>query len=114
MQIQWQYLRKSDHKTGCPYKGQASYYSAVVNGKEVKDVVWYYENPTQESAGIKGLYCFYPDKVRTWVDGKEIERVGMPKPRIEGIKAAGDTPVGDTSKEKSQADGYKTSKSCGC
>ncbi|ETN38046.1 uncharacterized protein HMPREF1541_07669 [Cyphellophora europaea CBS 101466] len=102
--IRWQYLRKSDTKTGCPYKGQASYYDAVVDGKEVKDVVWYYENPTQESAGIKGLYCFYPDKVRTWVDGKEIERVGMPKPRIEGIRAAREKPVGEEVKKSG----------CGC
>jgi hypothetical protein len=54
-------------------------------GKEVKDVVWYYENPTLESMGVKDLYCFYPDKVKTWVDGEEIERIGMGK-KMEQVK----------------------------
>jgi uncharacterized protein (DUF427 family) len=53
--VKWEHLKPSDTKTGCPYKGQASYYSAVVNGKEYKDVVWWYENPTSESGLIKGM-----------------------------------------------------------
>jgi len=48
-------LRPSETKTGCPYKGSASYYDAVIDGKEYKDVVWWYENPTVESSAIKGL-----------------------------------------------------------
>ncbi|KAJ9658766.1 hypothetical protein H2198_003512 [Neophaeococcomyces mojaviensis] len=77
--VNWQYLKPSSTKTGCPYKGEASYYDAVIEGKEHKDVVWWYENPTTESATIKGMLCFYPDKVETEVDGKAIEKVGMPK-----------------------------------
>ncbi|KIW28028.1 uncharacterized protein PV07_07718 [Cladophialophora immunda] len=76
--INWEYLTPSDTHTGCPYKGEASYYNAVINGKEVKDVAWWYKNPTQESAGILGMLCFYPNKVDTWVDGKEIAKIGMP------------------------------------
>lgn len=76
--IKWEYLKPSDTKTGCPYKGQASYYHAVIDGKEHKDVVWWYPNPTGESATIRGLLCFYPDKVDTFVDDKAIEKVGMP------------------------------------
>lgn len=53
--VKWEFLKESKTKTGCPYKGQASYYDAVIDGKEVKDVVWWYENPTAESAGIRGL-----------------------------------------------------------
>jgi hypothetical protein len=50
----------------------------VIDGKEYKDVVWWYPQPTQESASVRGLLCFYPDKVDTWVDGKVIEKIGMP------------------------------------
>jgi hypothetical protein len=109
-QIQWKYLTKSDTKTGCPYKGQASYYNAVVDGKEVKDVVWYYENPTQESIGVKGLYCFYPDKVRTWVDGKEIDRIGMP---ARPTQVAATAKIDTQEKKEDKSNGYQ-SKSCGC
>ena len=72
--IKWEYLTPSDTKTGCPYKGEASYYNAVINGKEVKDVAWWYKQPMQESASILGLLCFYPNKVDTIVDGKAIEK----------------------------------------
>ena len=43
--IKWEYLTPSTTHTGCPYKGQASYYNAVIDGKEIKDVVWWYEKP---------------------------------------------------------------------
>ena len=83
--VNWQALKPSNTVTGCPYKGQASYYDAVLSekggGKEEKrvaDVAWWYRNPTPECTHITGLLCFYPDKVVTVVDGKEIERVGMP------------------------------------
>ncbi|KAK5082198.1 hypothetical protein LTR05_007341 [Lithohypha guttulata] len=76
--VNWEYLKPSQTKTGCPYKGEANYYNAVIDGKEHKDVVWYYQNPTSESAAIRGLLCFYPDKVDTYVDGKPIAKIGMP------------------------------------
>lgn len=53
--VDFSLLRPSETKTGCPYKGSASYYDAVIDGKEYKDVVWWYENPTVESIAIRGL-----------------------------------------------------------
>lgn len=53
--VRWDLLTPSTTKTGCPYKGEASYYNAVINGKEHKDVVWWYANPTQESALVQGM-----------------------------------------------------------
>ncbi|KAK5069691.1 hypothetical protein LTR64_008125 [Lithohypha guttulata] len=76
--VNFSLLRVSNTKTGCPYKGQASYYDAVVQGKKYKDVVWWYKDPTGESMAIKGLLCFYPDKVETFVDGEPIARTGLP------------------------------------
>ena len=76
--ISWEYLQPGTTQTGCPYKGQASYYDAVIDGKVVKDVAWWYRNPTPECTYITGLLCFYPDKVDTLVDGGPIEKIGMP------------------------------------
>ena len=53
----------------CPYKGVASYFSVILNGKEFKDVVWWYKYPTAESARITGMICFYNEKVDTFIDG---------------------------------------------
>jgi uncharacterized protein (DUF427 family) len=68
------YLRPSNLVTKCPYKGDANYYDVVVNGEVFKDVVWYYRNPTLESAGVTGLLCFYNEKVDTFLGGVKLER----------------------------------------
>ena len=70
--IKWEFLVPSETHTGCPYKGEASYYSALIDGKEVNDVAWWYPNPIQESASIIGMLCFYPAKVDTCIDGKKM------------------------------------------
>jgi len=77
-QVNWEYLTPSPTHTGCPYKGEASYYNAVIGGKEVKDIVWWYKSPTMESALIIGMLCFYPDKVDMWIDGEKAGKNGMP------------------------------------
>lgn len=71
-------LRNSELVTKCPYKGEAEYYSIVVDGKEYKDIVWYYRLPTHESAAVAGLICFYNEKVDIFVDGEKQERPKTP------------------------------------
>jgi uncharacterized protein (DUF427 family) len=53
-------LERSSHKTHCPFKGDASYFS-VKNGPE--NAVWSYEQPYDEMSVIKDLLAFYPNKV---------------------------------------------------
>jgi len=69
MQVKWEYLSKSDTTTICPYKGLAQYYSVKIGDKDFKDVIWWYEYPTTESAAIQGLVCFYNEKLDIFVDG---------------------------------------------
>ena len=63
-------LRPTDTATHCPYKGDASYWSAQVGGETYKDVVWSYEAPIPEAAGITSLMCFYPERVELTVSGE--------------------------------------------
>ncbi|PCJ39302.1 MAG: hypothetical protein COA71_14380 [SAR86 cluster bacterium] len=44
--------------TSCPIKGSASYYTLEVDGEEVENAAWSYENPLQENAKIKGYIAF--------------------------------------------------------
>ena len=53
-------LARTSHRTHCPFKGDASYYS-IANGPE--NAVWSYEQPYDEMMPIKDLLAFYPDKV---------------------------------------------------
>lgn len=62
--VYFEFLRRSDTATHCPYKGNASYWSASASGEAVNDVMWAYERPYDEVAAIRDHGAFYPDKVR--------------------------------------------------
>jgi uncharacterized protein (DUF427 family) len=49
----------SNHRTTCPWKGQASYYSLLVNGELNPDAAWYYPDPKPEAEEIKGHVAFW-------------------------------------------------------
>ena len=61
-------LTPTDSRTGCPYKGFARYWSLTVDGTEHTDLVWAYDDPFPESAPVKGLMCFYDERVDLEVD----------------------------------------------
>ncbi len=67
-------LVPSDKQTQCPYKGIASYYSVEAGGGRLEDLVWYYPEPIPEAGKIKGLLCFFNEKVDLEVDGEMQER----------------------------------------
>ena len=59
------------HST-CPFKGEASYWSAVVGGERHDGIVWSYETPIEAVPEIAGLLSFYPDRVEVTVDGEPL------------------------------------------
>ena len=56
-------LKRTDHATYCPYKGDCNYYSISVGGEKSINAVWTYENPYPAVAQIKEHVAFYPDRV---------------------------------------------------
>jgi uncharacterized protein (DUF427 family) len=68
-------LARTERKTRCPYKGEASYYSIHVDGDEdgriAENAVWSYEQPLPDVAEIAGHMAFYPDRVEA------IERLSL-------------------------------------
>ena len=59
-------LTPSDTRTGCAYKGYASYYSV---GDEA-DVVWYYPDPQRDAERIRDRLCFFNERVDLYLDGE--------------------------------------------
>ena len=49
-------LQATDRHTTCPWKGQASYFSIGT----AANVVWSYQTPKADVAGIAGHLAFYP------------------------------------------------------
>ena len=61
--VAWEHLAPSDHRSTCPFKGYASYWSANVNGEAFANVAWSYQDPLDEVAAIAGYIAFYADRV---------------------------------------------------
>ena len=57
--VQRNYLVHSNHRTSCAWKGQARYHSLLVNGDLNPDAVWYYPEPSDAAAEIKGRLAFW-------------------------------------------------------
>ena len=53
------HLAPSDSHTRCYWKGQASYYDVVVDGEVNRDAAWYYPEPMDAAAKIKGYVAFW-------------------------------------------------------
>ncbi|MGO4107416.1 DUF427 domain-containing protein [Paenibacillus sp. YAF4_2] len=74
--VRFDLLKASASQTSCPYKGDAVYWTADVNGEVYKDILWSYPNPIPEIPKIAGLVSFYNEKTEVFVDG---EREAEPK-----------------------------------
>ncbi len=63
-------LRSTSFHTTCPFKGEASYWSAEARGQTHDGIVWAYETPIPAAAQIAGRLSFYPNRTHITVDGE--------------------------------------------
>lgn len=57
--VRREFFKDSDTHTTCGWKGVASYYSLVVDGRENCDAAWYYPEPKPAAAEIKDRIAFW-------------------------------------------------------
>ncbi|HUY80233.1 MAG TPA: DUF427 domain-containing protein [Acidobacteriaceae bacterium] len=57
--VKREYLRPSSTTSTDPWKGQARYYSLMVEGQENQDAAWYYPDPKPAARNIKGYIAFW-------------------------------------------------------
>jgi len=74
MDVRMELFTPTEKRTQCPYKGEAVYWTADVNGEAFEDIVWSYPRPIPECAKIEGLVAFFNERADIWVDGKLQER----------------------------------------
>jgi uncharacterized protein (DUF427 family) len=65
-------LRTTSFHTVCPFKGEASYLSAQIDGQTHEGIVWSYEKPKTEASDISGMLSFYPDRTEITVNGEAL------------------------------------------
>ena len=52
-------LNRSSKQTTCPWKGQASYFDVVVDGKVNAAAAWYYPSPSSAAMHIRDHIAFW-------------------------------------------------------
>lgn len=72
--IRAELIPNPDVRTGCAYKGWASYYDVRFGGETEPFLAWYYTDPLDEVKRIRGLVCFFNERVELTVDGELQER----------------------------------------
>lgn len=53
------FFEESDHHTTCGWKGVASYYHVVVDGKRNDNAAWFYPEPKDAAKNIEGHVAFW-------------------------------------------------------
>lgn len=54
-----EFFTDSSTTSACPWKGQANYYSVVVDGATNADAAWYYATPKDAAKEIAGYVAFW-------------------------------------------------------
>jgi uncharacterized protein (DUF427 family) len=67
-------LVPTDTRTGCAYKGFASYVSVRVGDRVEEDLAWSYSEPRREVSPVAGMVCFFNERVDIELDGELQER----------------------------------------
>src|ERR1700733_3242246 len=57
--VKREFLRTSSTTSSCPWKGQARYYTIVVDGQENPDAAWYYPDPKPAARNVKHHVAFW-------------------------------------------------------
>ncbi len=57
--IKSDFFSESQTHTTCSWKGEASYFDIVVEGKVNKDAAWYYPDPKDAAKHIKNMVAFW-------------------------------------------------------
>jgi uncharacterized protein (DUF427 family) len=78
-------LVASDKRSGCAYKGFASYWSVRVGDRLERDLAWWYAEPQREVEPVAGMVSFFNERVDIELDGELQERPLTPwSPRWRG------------------------------
>jgi uncharacterized protein (DUF427 family) len=102
--VAMEYMSRTERSTRCPYKGDATYYTILMDGRFGDNAVWSYEAPYPAMDAITGYLSFYPEMVEVYsVDEADVNpdaRRG-PEPRTVDVdQIVQHTDAGDGASQK--------------
>lgn len=71
-------IEQSDKVTVCAYKGFATHWHVHVGDRLARNLAWTYEDPLRDGEQVRGLACFYNERVDIELDGEPQERPVTP------------------------------------
>ncbi len=84
-------LEPTETHTTCPFKGEASYWTARAGDRVSEDAAWGYPEPLAEAPFLRGHLAFYWDRLDAWLDEDEEVRAHLRDPyhRVDVRPASG-------------------------
>lgn len=64
--VSMEFLTATERSTYCPFKGDASYFTVMMDGQFGDNAVWSYEEPYPAMAQIRGHLAFYTNKIEVY------------------------------------------------
>ncbi len=61
--VRFAFFERTDHRTFCPFKGDASYWTVRAGERVEENVAWTYEDTFDEVADLRGYVAFFQDRV---------------------------------------------------
>ena len=65
------FAEKTAHRSHCPFKGDASYWTLKAGGKSAENAVWGYESPYDEAHQLAGRVALYWQLMDGWFEEDE-------------------------------------------
>jgi uncharacterized protein (DUF427 family) len=70
--VRAEHLERASGTSWCEWKGAATYWDVVLDGRRLERVAWSYEDPTPAFAALRGHVSFYPARVACFVGGVRV------------------------------------------
>jgi adenylate cyclase len=64
-------LTRTDYRTHCPFKGDASYWTLRVGDACAENAVWSYEDPLPEAEPVRGYVAFHRNRMDAWYEEEQ-------------------------------------------
>jgi len=98
--VSMEYLTRTTHATHCPYKGDAAYYTLLMDGHFAENAVWTYESPYPAMDLIAERVAFYPNQVEIYaVDDAAVNPRHVDEPAVGASVQHTDTGDGHAQRE---------------
>jgi len=67
--VSMEFFSRTEKTTHCPYKGDANYYTILMDGRFADNAVWTYEHTYPAMESIQDRLAFYPNQVEIYEVG---------------------------------------------